>query len=435
MCAQKHDQVSQNVPEVSATAGDAEKHARIAQLEADIARLKRIRQSRDAHNAKYASARLEHEDLQRFIDINILPIFRADIWGHIYEVNDAMVRLLGYTRDEFLSGRVRWTTITPPEYSDMDADAVEQLKQTGKTKPWEKVYIAKDGTRKSLLIGAASADETGEDVLCFVVDRTEETRLQEEIRASERKFRALAEAMPCIVWLTDPSGKTVYHNKRFIEYTGIKETSNGYDWLDAVHPDDKKIFASKYDDAKQKGLPLEAEFRFRSANGDYRWHLARGIPLHDEKGEMQIFGTTIDIDAEKQLEEELRESELRFRTLANAIPQIVWTAEPDGTITFFNDRWFEYTGLTYQQSCENGWQLLIHPDDLQSYVDGWHHALTTGDSYEIEFRIKRAAGLGKRLKDPYRWHLCRAVALRDNAGSIVKWFATWTEIEDQKRKR
>ena len=80
--------------------------------------------------------------------------------------------------------------------------------------------------------------------------------------------------------------------------------------------------------------------------------------------------------------------------MANAIPQIVWTAKSDGTIDFFNDRWFEYTGLTYEQSTDNGWLLLIHPDDRTQYFEGWRNALATGDSYEVEFRLKRAVETG-----------------------------------------
>jgi PAS domain S-box-containing protein len=153
--------------------------------------------------------------------------------------------------------------------------------------------------------------------------------------------------------------------------------------------------------------------------------------LHSQ--EIRWFGTCTDIEHQMQNEATIRKSESKFRTLADAIPQIVWTANPDGQIDFFNHRWFEYTGLTLEQSQREGWQLLIHPDDLDKYMREWRKALMTGDTYEMEFRLKRAVGLGNSKGNPYRWHLGRAVALRGSDGGVVKWFATWTEIEAQKR--
>jgi PAS domain S-box-containing protein len=143
-------------------------------------------------------------------------------------------------------------------------------------------------------------------------------------------------------------------------------------------------------------------------------------------------GTATDINEQKRIEQELRDREMRFRMLADGIPQIVWTATNDGVIDFFNHRWLEYTGLTIEQSLDNGWHLLIHPADLEQYKERWSNALKTGETYEFEFRLKRAVGF-KKNSNGYRWHLCRAVPLRSSSGRIVKWFATWTEIHEQRK--
>jgi PAS domain S-box-containing protein len=110
----------------------------------------------------------------------------------------------------------------------------------------------------------------------------------------------------------------------------------------------------------------------------------------------------------------------------------VFTANAAGEIDFFNDRWFEFTGLTLAQSQNDGWQLLIHPDDLDKYMTEWNKALETGDSHEIEFRLRRAVGIKSMKNHVYRSHLARAVALRGTDGEVIKWFATWTEIEGQR---
>jgi PAS domain S-box-containing protein len=411
------------------------KLARIAQLETEIAKIREMEKVQTvlASDLNFNTT-VCHNDLRNLVDSNMMPMHRSDIYGNIYEINDAMIHFLGYSREEFLSGRVRWTSITPPEYLHLDERAIGQIKATGVAQPWEKQYICKDGTRKTCLIGVVAADRTGKDCFAVCVDITERKRIESELRASEAKFRMLAEAIPNIVWLAEPDGRVLYHNQRFFEYTGFtREDEHELLWMESVHASDLTPFRKRFVDAASRREPFESECRYRNKSGDYRWHLTRGFPLvSPETGKLVYFGTCTDIDEGKQLQEELRESEVRFNTLANAIPQIVWTAQPGGKIEFFNDRWFEYTGLTDEQSKDDGWQLLIHPDDLPRYMSGWQNALATGDSFEIDFRLKRAVFKGNRGGQTYRWHLCRAVAVRDSDGQIVKWFATWTEIEDQK---
>ena len=115
-----------------------------------------------------------------------------------------------------------------------------------------------------------------------------------------------------------------------------------------------------------------------------------------------------------------------FRLLAEAMPQIVWSARPDGFTESYNSRWFEYTGLTLQESRGWGWRHVLHPDDLEACCQRWARALETGAAYEVEYRFRRADGL-------YRWHLGRALPLRNADGHIVKWLGTCTDIDDQKR--
>lgn len=121
-----------------------------------------------------------------------------------------------------------------------------------------------------------------------------------------------------------------------------------------------------------------------------------------------------------------RESEQRFRTLAEAIPEIVWTAQPDGVIDYCNQRWFDYSGLDLEQTASLAWKKAVHPDDAQRSLRRWQHSLTSGEVYEAELRLRSASD------GAYRWHLSRALPLRDAAGNIVKWFGSSTDIHDQK---
>jgi PAS domain S-box-containing protein len=141
------------------------------------------------------------------------------------------------------------------------------------------------------------------------------------------------------------------------------------------------------------------------------------------------YGANADIDDYKRTEESLRLSEERFRQLADSMPQIVWTAHPDGALDYYNARWFDYTGMTLEQTQGWGWGPVLHPDDLQLCTDRWTNAFTTGESYEIKYRFKRASD------GSYRWHLGRALPVRDEHGKITKWFGTCTDIEDEVRSQ
>ncbi|HAN91762.1 MAG TPA: hypothetical protein DCQ33_06735 [Nitrospira sp.] len=133
-----------------------------------------------------------------------------------------------------------------------------------------------------------------------------------------------------------------------------------------------------------------------------------------------------DIRERKRLEDELRASENKFRTLAEAMPQIVWITRPDGWNIYFNQQWVKYTGLTLEESYGHGWNIPFHPDDQQRAWDAWQHAVQTDGAYSVECRLRRADGL-------YRWWLIRGVSLHDESGKVINWFGTCTDVDDIKR--
>jgi len=120
-------------------------------------------------------------------------------------------------------------------------------------------------------------------------------------------------------------------------------------------------------------------------------------------------------------------NEQRYRFLAEAIPVQVWTAQPDGALDYVNQRAIEYFSRTDAEIIGDNWQQVIHPDDLDSCLERWQSALSTGEIYEVEFRLQRGSD------ETYRWHLGRALPMRDATGHIIRWFGTNTDIDDQKR--
>jgi PAS domain S-box-containing protein len=150
-------------------------------------------------------------------------------------------------------------------------------------------------------------------------------------------------------------------------------------------------------------------------------------PIRDLMG--QIIGASKiarDITARRRAEQALQESEARFRSLANTVPDIVWTAAPDGTITFVNDRWFQLCGVQPEGTFREWPKPVLHPDDRERCLQQWNQALQNAIEYESEARIQRYDG-------EYRWFLIRAVPVRDNAGRVTAWFGATTDIHDRRQ--
>jgi diguanylate cyclase (GGDEF)-like protein/PAS domain S-box-containing protein len=123
----------------------------------------------------------------------------------------------------------------------------------------------------------------------------------------------------------------------------------------------------------------------------------------------------------------VQENELYFRTLAEVVPQMIWTATPDGALNFASSQWTKYTGMSVEETLGWGWEPVLHPDDLAGCLVAWKECLKTGETFQFEYRFRRASD------QVYRWFLGRAKPIRDEKGQIVEWFGTCTDIEDQKR--
>lgn len=152
------------------------------------------------------------------------------------------------------------------------------------------------------------------------------------------------------------------------------------------------------------------------------------FPVRDADG--HFLGASMfahEITARKQMEQALREGERRFRQLAETIPHLVWTAEPDGGLDYFNQRAFDYTGMSFEQLIGWGWEPVVYPGDLPATLERWQRSLRTGETFEVEYRLRRASD------GTFRWHLGRALPVRDVNGRLVKWFGTCTDIDDRRR--
>jgi PAS domain S-box-containing protein len=259
------------------------------------------------------------------------------------------------------------------------------------------------------------------------IDVTEQKRVQELVQASEARFRQMADLVPQILWTARPDGSVDYYNKRWYQYTGVAEDSGNEEWTPFIHPDDQTQMISVWTESIQTGKAYQFEFRLKeAATGHYRWFMAKAVPVRDEAGRLvKWFGATYDIHEQKLIEEILKENEARFRSLANAMPQVVWVAESNGEVMYYNDQVVQFEGA-YQLADGNwAWQGMMHPEDVEATAQAWNDAIASGSVYEMEHRIKIRG-------DGYRWFLSRAIPQVDETGQVQKWYGTATDIHDQK---
>ncbi|MET0625430.1 MAG: PAS domain S-box protein [Pyrinomonadaceae bacterium] len=171
-----------------------------------------------------------------------------------------------------------------------------------------------------------------------------------------------------------------------------------------------------------KGRLFRQESSYFVADGSERVVELVIAPVKDEAGRVMFLAPTgTDITERKKTEEELRQSEAQYRALADAMPQIVYTCDPEGRADYVNRQWYEQTGITYDGAQGFDWAAALHPEDLEPTLERWLESVRTGLVFETEYRIKHAGG-------GYHWHLSRAVPTRDAAGRVVKWFGSSTDI-------
>jgi PAS domain S-box-containing protein len=349
--------------------------------------------------------------------------------GVILRANRAELEMLGYTRAEYV-GR-------PVDAFHDDPDAIRtmlaRLRHGERVDNYPARLRCKDGRTRDVLISASVLREDGRFVhsRCFTRDVTEQKRVEDALRESEKRFRNLADSAPALIWVAEPDGRRTYFNRTWLEFTGRgPEAERGAGWTDDIHPDDHLRYVTAYRAALAERRAFEVEYRLRRSDGAYRWVLARGRPRFTPSGGFVGFvGLCLDVTDRREAAEAVRRSEERYRVLTEAVPHIVWNADPAGTITYFNRRWLEYTATSVEDAAGTGWLAAVHPDDRARVERAWVETVYRADSadrFKHEFRLRNARN------GEYRWFLSVAVPLHGADGHVDRWIGSMADIHDQK---
>ena len=259
----------------------------------------------------------------------------------------------------------------------------------------------------------------------------------QELSAGEERFRLIANTTSDAIWDWDLVNNKIWWSDSFYNRFGFSSSENVADssfWLTRVHPDEKASVQQSLQDAINTGAKSwTAQFRFQKQDGEYAIIQDKGMVLTDSNGTpYRMVGAMIDITESERASQllQVKNNEMQavldeFQFVTDFMPQMVWSTQPDGFHDFFNKQWYIYTGLSYEQTKDRGWSLVLHPEDYDRTWKIWRHSLDTGSVYETEYRLRRNDG-------EYRWFLARALPMKDENGRIIKWFGTCTDIHDQK---
>lgn len=193
--------------------------------------------------------------------------------------------------------------------------------------------------------------------------------------------------------------------------------------LDLVVPEHNAAARRLFETCLRDGTPFDFEAEVTTMKGRRIHVRSLGAAVREDGNRIaRVQGAFQDITGMKLAEQRIARSERRFREMTEAMPMIVWTATPDGTVDYINRQFFEYTGISSKDAPADCWRQAVPPRDLRRAAPPWTQALVSGDAFETEFRLRRGHDRS------YRWHLVRAVAIRDEAGAIVRWYGTGMDV-------
>jgi PAS domain S-box-containing protein len=376
--------------------------------------------------------RVLRESESRFrhlFESNVVGVFFADFSGRITDSNELFLQMGGYTWEDLQAGAIRWDEMTPPMFNRLGWQAMAQFPITGVRVPWEKELIHKNGSRIPVLIGSALLEGYQNQMVGFVLDISDRKFLEEKLRTSEAQMRGVFEAMTDIVLVLNT--QTDDGDITDIKVAPTNPTSLYSDTSDIIGNTVEQFFQGNKTETflSQIRQALDAQqtinFDYSLSNGDSEiWFTASISPL----SEHSVIWVARDITVRKQMEDASRKSELWYRTLFESLPLLIWVADANGYSYDFNQQCQNYLGMTKEEIKSFAWEKAIHPDDVEFALRCWSKSMQTGTPYEVKYRLRRADGV-------YRWHVVRALPLRNEREQILGWIGSGTDIDDLNRAK
>lgn len=380
--------------------------------------------------------------LGNIYDSGIIGLLYTRFDGVITDANDMFLNIIGYSRAELEQGLINWVEMTPPEYSEKNKTALEQLKTTGFCEPFEKEYFRKDGSRVWVMLGSALLHQgDNAEIITYAVDisglkeaKKKEKRLINQIQHRQQElFRILKKAPVAVVIRKGPDLELEYANQTALNYAGFGRhevtgtSENDFDtklMINYDYAELKRVYVTGKP-ATGKAKPVEYD---RNGTGilTHGWFDYFREPIFDENGTVSgVVTFSFDVTELVRANLNLEKNEYRFRFIADAIPHKMWTSAPDGSATYYNKGWSDYLQETdIDQLRVKAW-AAVHPEELDEVKRIWQEMIENGTNMEMEQRLRRHDGV-------YEWHLTRVCSCRDENNILTMYVGSSTNIHEQK---
>jgi len=333
-------------------------------------------------------------------------------------INPAFAAMHGYQEEELVGKNFA-------SLLDDTGESSGRWRRNGQV-TFESIHRHRDGHRLPVLTDMTTFEDASGlaiERVAYFSDISARILAERINRHTQERFRTAVEVVGDIVWTNNPEGRMEGEQLAWSDFTGqIAAQYQGFGWSAAVHPDDLEPTLAAWNLAVSHQRKLVFEHRLRRHDGVYRHFAVRSSPLIDERGQVREWvGVHADITDERASQQHLSESEGRFRALATALPQVIWSIRSDGQFEYTNPSWDVYLG----PPVKDGWESLLHPEDAETVLPKWREARKQGQAFDFQARLKRASD------GSYRNFLCRKVPWLNSAGQVVRWFGSCTDIDEQ----
>lgn len=358
-------------------------------------------------------------------------IISKDLQGIITSWNKAAEKIYGYTAQEIIGKP--GTVLIPPYLAGEEPLILRRIKNGEQIDHYETLRRRKDGRDINISLTVSPIkDENGKITGASKIARDISERRQSDRSLMENQVM-LSLAMQSSrmgAWEQDIATDVVNWSEELEEIFGLKkgefeQTKSAY--YSFVHEDDRQRIRQEVEKAIAEHREYSIEFRFYHASGSIRWMEGRGMAVYSDKGApVRLYGIGIDITDRKRVEEARRESEERFRYLANAAPVLIWVSAPNGKHVWFNKPWLNFTGRTIKQEFGDGWTEGIYPGDLERCLETYTVSFESQTSFSMEYRLRRHDG-------EYRWIIDNGVPSFAPGGEFEGFIGSCMDITERKQ--
>lgn len=259
------------------------------------------------------------------------------------------------------------------------------------------------------------------------IDVTEARAAEAALRDSESRFRLLADTAPVLIWITDENRRRSFVNQTYAEFYGADyETARAADWRESLHPDDLDRVIEESLAGEATGAPFSLEARYRRHDGEWRWLKSFSRPRMSGHEVVGFVGVAFDVTDMRAAQARLTESEVRFRTVADSAPALIWMTDDTSRIVFANRRYRRFCGIRSDKQLPDAWRRLIHPDDEAVFEAAFHRAFQARDRFEAQSRVNHPT-LG------LRWIRTEGVPRFDASGVFQGYVGASLDVTEAKR--